>query len=134
MRDLVAAFIIGSSLPAFASFFMGFNSLNESSINPNNCFGSDDMYYGYTIVAPLYIGSMSAIAAYINNKYDLSVRESFAIISVISVLLVSIMITLCDVYDFSDRRLWVQYFYLLLFHSFTYVVVVATLYMYIMDK
>ena len=79
MRDLVIAFIVGASLPAFALFFIGFYS-SRNNYNKENClvniFGTEP-YYAYTLIAPLYIGLMSAIAVYISKRFEISIRKAF---------------------------------------------------------
>ena len=133
MRDIVTAFIVGSSFPAFFLFFIGFYSY-QGRFDQDNClentFGLDP-YYAYTLLAPLYIGMMSAIAAYLSSTYELSTKVAFGIISFVSAIIVSIAITQCDIYRFDRERLYEQYVRLVFYHALLYVLIVATIYDYI---
>ena len=136
MQDILTAFIVGSSWPAFVTFFYGFHYYDKK-FNKDNCVEKIldiDPYYFYTIVAPLYMGIMSAIAIGLHKYFDISVRTAFLIISLISAVIVAISITVCDIYNFSQSRLTEQYVRLIIYHLLLYNLVIATLYESIMQK
>lgn len=130
MNDYLKAFITGSSLPAFALFFIGFYG-NKKYISTQNCVTkmfNIEPYTFYTIAAPLYLGVMSMLAVLLNRWYKFSIRESFFVVSLISPMIVSFLITYCDIYTFSPGRLTEQYFRLLIYHSVIYNLVIAMLF------
>lgn len=137
MRDIITAFIVGSSIPASFIFFIGFHSLQDS-INPVNCIDTylenNDMYYLYTLLAPVYIGVMSAIAVYISNRFNLTTYQAFTIIALISATLVSFLITFCKIYDWTSEEYANQYFMLFFYHAVLYIIIIATIYQYIRTK
>jgi hypothetical protein len=133
LRDIVTAFIIGASLPAFILFFTGFYALRDS-YNPENCLThitGVDTYYAYTLIAPMYIGVMSAIAVYLSKTYNLTTHQAFTIIALISATIVSVAITYCEMYNWTPERLNYQYFKLFFYHAVLYIVIIATIYNYI---
>ena len=94
-KQLLKAFIIGSSFFAFILFFLGFGSI-QHQVNKNNCvekYIGINTYGAYTIIVPFYLGLMSAIAIYIQDRYDMSIRKAFFLIGIISAIIVSIVIT-----------------------------------------
>lgn len=133
MHDMLLAFIIGSSWISSISFFIGFHGI-QSQVNKNNCaekiFGINT-YYTYTVLAPLYIGLMSAFAIWFSKKYEISTRKCFLIIGIISAIIVSIIITICNIYNWSTQRYMLQYAKLQIYHFIIYSVVIATLYLYL---
>lgn len=136
MQDSLTAFIVGSSWPAFVLFFMGFHSYDKK-FNKNNCIEKifdTDPYYFYTILAPVYMGTMSMGAVWLHNYYNISIRAAFLIISLISASLVAVSITVCDVYNFSQERLIEQYLRLIVYHLLLYNLIIATLYEAITQK
>lgn len=131
MKDALKAFLIGSSFPAFFLFFIGFHSYTNK-FNKNNCIAAwfkMEPYYFYTLVAPVYMGTMSMLAILLCKYAKIAVRTSFFIVSIVSTLLVSTAITMCDVYRFSKTRLKEQYIRLLGYHFFLYNIVIVNLYL-----
>ena len=117
---LATAFIIGSSWIIFIYFFRVVHRYKRTSVfKEGNCveqwFGMEP-YDLYTQYAPLYLGIMSAIAMSIHLYSKLSVHQSYSLVGLISPVLVSITITVCDLYTFTPGRLYEQYFYLLISH------------------
>jgi signal transduction histidine kinase len=130
--QLIKGFVVGSSWPVFVLFFMGFYSYSyNKKINENNCLSkylNIDPYYFYTIMAPLYLGTMTSIAIYLHQNYDISIEKSFLIISLISAFITSLAITICSIYNFSDERLKEQYLRLIIYHLIIYNLVILTIY------
>lgn len=134
IKKSLLAFVIGSSWLSFIVLFIGFFGLPENRIRKDNCltecFGINPKL-GYGILAPLYLGIMSAIAIKIKDKYRLTVRKSFFIIGVISAIIVSVLITVCRMYPFTTSRLIEQYFRLQIYHFFIYSVIIANIYIFL---
>ena len=131
MAELIKAFLSGCSYPAFAPFFWGFHTLKSqyNMDNMNKLFGKNsDPYFLYTLTAPVYFGIMSVLTILVSKIFNINFRYAFLITSLISPTLVSIFIKVFDLYTFSEERWIKQYLYLLLFHSFTYNVVIANIY------
>ena len=131
-KKIFTAFISGASWPAFVLFFNGFHSYVDTGIlKPNKCINNlsyMNPYYLYTIVAPFYLGIMSAIAVGLHLSLKWSLSFSFALISIISAILISIIITICDIYNFTTERLHRQYLYLIIYHFIIYNLIIANIY------
>ena len=124
---------MGPPRNVISSIFIGFYS-SRNNYNKENCLVnifSIEPYYAYTLIAPLYIGFMSVIAVYVSKRFTISIRKAFAIIGIISAIIVSLAITYCNIYTFDRTRLTEQYFRLLLYHFILYVIIIATIYEYI---
>ena len=130
MTNYLKAFIVGSSLPAFALFFIGFYA-NKKHISSQNCVTKTldlEPYIFYTIGAPIYMGLMSMLAVLISQQFKLSIQQSFCVVSLISPIIISFLITYCDIYTFSPRRLKEQYIRLFAYHFMLYNLIIFTIY------
>jgi hypothetical protein len=127
--NILKSFIAGSNWFVFSPFFQGFNTLKYSynMKNMRNVLGKFDPYYSYTIFCPIYFGIMSIISYLIHIYSGINIRLIFLIISLISASNVYLFIKLNKVYDFSDKRWWQQYLYLILYHGFAYNVVIVNI-------
>ena len=131
MKNILKAFLVGSSFPSFILFFLGFHKY-VGAYNKNNCIAGlfkMEPYFFYTIVAPVYLGLMSVCAVMIYQHFKISIRKAFFIISIISPIIVSTAITLCKVYTFSKMRLREQYARLFGYHMLLFNVVIANIYL-----
>ena len=137
IKNILLSFIIGSSWISFVMWFRGFNSYTNSKknkkygINKNNCLNNVfnmEPYYVYTIIAPLFMGIMSSLAVAISIYFKLSIIKSFFIISIISPILVSIAIKLCNIYTFTELRYKFQYLKLMFYHSILYNILIVNIY------
>ena len=94
-KNIFIAFIIGSSWLSVVLWFKWFQDYkNDDKFDENNCVKKIlnlDLYYFYTIFAPVYIGFMCSCAVLINIYFKYSIRKSFFIISLISPVLVYIL-------------------------------------------
>lgn len=124
-KELLKSFIIGSSLPSFIILFtaVSYYFIIEKSTTYS--------YHKYSIAAPLYIGTMSLIAKLINLKLNISLRYSYLLISIVSILYVLSDISgLLDYpsYNFKDEYRWkFQYFKVFIGHLFIYNVIIYSL-------
>ena len=127
-KNILTGFIIGSSFPVFLLFFLGFARLKKY-IDKENCFynifgDNMDIYFVYTIIAPLYLGIMSACAVAIHEFTKLPIIYSFLITHIASALFISILITKCDIYEYNFKKLNQQYFNIIISHIIAYSIVV----------
>ncbi|ANB50959.1 hypothetical protein [Powai lake megavirus] len=133
MKDFLKAFIIGSCWFSFILFFIGFGNI-QSDVDQNNCakniFGIDT-YKLYIMLAPLYMGLMSVLAIKIRNHYQISTREAFFIIGIISAIIISIVISICHIYNWSQQRYIWQYIKLQFYHFVLFSGIIATIYLYL---
>ena len=131
-KNTILAFIIGSSWLSFGLWFKWFQEYkNNDKYDTNNCVKklfNVELYYFYTIFAPLYIGLMCSCAVMISIYFKYSVRKSFFIISLISPVLVYIAINLCNVYNWTDESYREQLIRLFIFHSLLYNIINVTIY------
>lgn len=137
LRELFSGFVVGASFLSFILFFIGFGDYKiKGGYNKDSCIYrllNKDPYMIYTILAPLYMGVMSMLAVALSIYTRLSLRMGYLIISLISTILVSITITICDVYNFSTDRYREQYLRLLFYHLFLYNVIIVNVYKVIMN-
>ena len=112
-------FIIGSSFPVFAPFYLAVLSLNPEKRNYT--------YQLYTFIAPIYLGLMNMLSAYISREYNLGLRSRLLITSIISTLIVSTFSTVTKAYNYQSGD-WIKY-YLSIFvqHFFIYNIVIYSL-------
>jgi hypothetical protein len=131
LLDIFKAFLSGCCWPVFAPFFWGFNALKPTYNNDNmiKLVGKNDPYYLYTLLAPLYFGTMSVIALLVSTYFKLNIRLSYLIITLISTMNISLLIKLNNVYNFSSERWIKQYLYLLLFHGYAYNLIIVNIYL-----
>ena len=131
-KNILLAFVIGSSWLSVVLWFKWFHEYKVgNNFNEHNCVKkilNINLYYFYTIFAPVYIGFMCSCAVLINIYFKYSIRKSFFIISLISPILVYITINLCNVYNWSDGRYKEQLLRLFIFHSLLYNIINVTIY------
>ena len=114
-KELLKSFIIGSSIPAFIILFVAviyLFKIKEATFN----------YYRYSILAPIGIGLLSMLSKYISITYNINLKNSYFIISLLSALFVSINISIGDgAYKFkSNNRWYFQYLLIFIGHLFIY--------------
>ena len=125
-KELLKSFIIGSSIPAFIILFIVVIYLfmnKEATFN----------YYRYSIMAPLGLGILSMLSKFISIQYNIKLKTSYFIISLLSALFVSINITLGKgAYNFKSKNRWyLQYLLILIGHLFIYNKIIYSLDMYL---
>lgn len=135
--DYFKIFIAGACILTTAPFYNGFHSLKSQYQMENmkkvRIIGDTDPYYLYTLVAPMYFGTMSVLTLLVSNMLKINLRLCFIITSIISTINVSLFIKVNDVYTFDKKRWLLQYFYLLIYHMFIYNVVIVNIY-YLLKK
>ena len=114
-KELLKSFIIGSSIPAFIILFIVviyLFKIKEATFN----------YYRYSILAPIGIGFLSMLSKYISITYNIDLKTSYFIISLLSALFVSINISIGNgAYKFkSNNRWYFQYLLIFIGHLFIY--------------
>ena len=114
-KELVKSFIIGSSIPAFIILFIVVIYLfmnKEATFN----------YYKYSIMAPLGLGVISMLSKLISIQYNIKLKYSYLMFSLISALFVSINISLGKgAYNFKTKNRWyLQYLLIFIGHLFIY--------------
>ena len=114
-KELLKSFIIGSSIPAFIILFVAviyLFKIKEATFN----------YYRYSILAPIGIGFLSMLSKYISITYNINLKNSYFIISLLSALFVSINISRGKgAYKFkSNNRWYFQYLLIFIGHLFIY--------------
>ena len=125
-QELIKSFVIGSSIPAFIILFIVVIYLfmnKEATFN----------YYRYSVMAPLGLGILSMLSKFISIQYNIKLKTSYFIISLLSALFVSINITLGKgAYNFKSKNRWyLQYLLILIGHLFIYNKIIYSLDMYL---
>ena len=80
-KELFKSFIIGSSIIAYFIIFIVviyLFKIKEATFD----------YYRYSILAPIGIGLLSALAKFISIKYNITLKKSYFIVSLLSALFV----------------------------------------------
>ena len=114
-QELIKSFVIGSSIPAFIILFIVVIYLfmnKEATFN----------YYRYSVMAPLGLGILSMLSKFISIQYNIKLKTSYFMISLLSALFVSINISLGKgAYNFRTKYRWhLQYLLILTGHLFIY--------------
>ena len=93
-------FIIGSSFLVFAPFYYAVQN-NQPKKTYN--------YYTYTLLAPVWFGVWNIISLILAQQFNLSMRERFLLISVISSFSIMALATYLQSYRFT-RKEWTNYY------------------------
>ena len=114
-KELFKSFIIGSSIIAYFIIFIVviyLFKIKEATFD----------YYRYSILAPIGIGLLSALAKFISIKYNITLKICYFIVSLLSALFVSINISRGEkAYNFkSNNRWYLQYLLIFIGHLFIY--------------
>ena len=123
-------FIIGSSFPVVVFFYRSvYNSIQKKKITDpdyidtihekhvpflwNQIWPENYEYYTYfryTITAPIYFGIWNILSLIIADKFKLSFRMRFVIISIISSIFMMLFQTKYNIYDFKEKKEFYQYY------------------------
>lgn len=119
MDKYVKSFIIGSSWPTFILFFLVvFSYGNQINIS----------YPLYSFGAPLFLGLLNVFGLYISDQYNLTKTQRFIITALIGTLIVSIVITLFKVYNYTTKTQFVEhYIKLFIFYLFIFGLIVSNI-------
>lgn len=116
-NEYLQAFVIGSSLAVFASFFIGAGTIQNKNYS----------YPIYTLIAPLYLGLANMVGLYLATRFGWNDTQRFVTIGLISGIMVAIFATLVGAYPFT-RREWLRYYVVLISqHLITFAVIVRML-------
>ena len=93
-------FIIGSSFLVFSPFYYAVQN-NQ----PKKTYD----YYTYTLIAPIWFGVWNIISLILAQQFNLSMRERFLLISIISSLSIMGIATYLQSYNFTKEE-WKKYY------------------------
>jgi hypothetical protein len=117
MSDLIKAFVIGSSWPAFILYFYGVSRFPDNIKNYS--------YVNYTMIAPIALGIFNVIGYVVAKKLKLTRSERFILTGLAGAIGVSIFITITNAYNFSTKKEWTnQYIKLLIIYIFVFGVII----------
>lgn len=109
------SFIIGSSLPVFALFFLAVRKIDPLVRNFS--------YQDYTLIAPLYLGLMNLLGGIL-----FSGTHRYLYTGLLSGVVVALAATLFKSYNFETNKRWYQYYlYIILKHIIVFSVIIQTL-------
>ena len=103
-------FIIATSIVVVAPFYYFVH--NSQKHKPYS-------YYQYTIVAPLWFGFFNVISLIIADKFNLSKRLRFLLISLISYLTIIFIVHYFNVYKLTANE-WIKYY---IYQFFRYLII-----------
>ena len=114
-KELLKSFIIGSSVIAYFIIFIVviyLFKIKEATFD----------YYRYSILAPIGIGLLSVLAKFVSIKYNITLKRSYFVVSLLSALFVSINISRGEkAYNFKSKNRWyLQYLLIFIGHLFIY--------------
>ena len=114
-------FVIGSSIAVVLPFYyMAYNHQPKKQYS----------YYHYTLLAPLWFGLWNIISLVIANRFGLSRRSRYLVVSILSFMTIIILQqTLLNPYDFTKEE-WINY-YMYLFIKY---MLVWNIVIYYLDK
>tara|TARA_Y100000996_G_C22517155_1_gene640892 strand:+ start:1087 stop:1467 length:381 start_codon:yes stop_codon:yes gene_type:complete len=118
-------FIVGSSFPVV---FLFFYYTHQHLVNKDDSkYKYKYSYLQYTMLAPLWFGIWNIISLIIAEKYRLSVRQRFLVVSFLSIL--SIYLIAHQVYNKTQEE-WNKYY----LHAFINYMLVWNLIIYNLEK
>lgn len=94
------SFIIGSSWLVFVLFFLSVMRISNKIRNYS--------YKSYTIIAPLYLGLMNTFSLYLARRFNLTMRQRYVVIGLISPIIVIIFAKITSAYNFTASE-WFRY-------------------------
>jgi hypothetical protein len=98
--NYLRAFVIGSSCIVVLPFYYIVFHFDKKKFNYN--------YDSYTFLAPIVLGLMNVFSLFICEKYNLSRRERFLVISIIAPTLVMLTIILFKIYNYTTIQ-WINH-------------------------
>ena len=114
-------FIIGSSLPVSIIFLYGFYNLKRQNYT----------YFYYSLLAPLWFGLWNIISLIIADKFKLSKKYRFLLISLLTYGIIITYVTYNNVYNFTKIQWYLYYIGMLLAYLFIWNVIIFNLDKYI---
>jgi len=117
-NQYLRAFVIGSSVFVFISYFIAVRYLSEQKL-------INYSYENYTLYAPIGLGLYNILSLYIANKFNLTKRNRFLLISLLAPTLVAIGVYTRKAYNYTSIQQWFNHvwkLYLLYFVVFNFVV------------
>ena len=117
INQYLRAFIIGSSFFVFIPYFLAVRSFDKNLVNYS--------YENYTLYAPIGLGLYNVVSLYIANKFNLTKRNRFLLISILAPTLVAIGIYTRKAYNYNTIQEWFNHIwklYLLYFVVFNFIV------------
>jgi hypothetical protein len=117
INQYLRAFIIGSSFFVFIPYFVAVRSFDKKLLNYS--------YENYTLYAPIGLGLYNVVSLYIANKFNLTKRNRFLLISILAPTLVAIGIYTRKAYNYNTIQEWFNHIwklYLLYFVVFNFIV------------
>jgi hypothetical protein len=121
MIEYLQSFLIGSSILITFVYLTTVSGYQQSGIIRYQ-------YYNYSILAPIYFGTMAVIAKYIYLHTKLSLYQSLFMISILSIIGVTSYITITRAYRFQTQSQWNrQYGKVLISHLVTYNIIIYQL-------
>lgn len=120
MNNYLKDFIIGSSFPVFILFFIIVANIKNKNYS----------YEKYSIIAPLYLGLMNVLSGELQKKYNLSDKNRYLYISLISATIVVLYAYFSGSYRYSYNYSYYWILYILIvfsLHLFVFNVIVYNL-------
>ena len=93
-------FVIGSSFLVFSPFYYAVQN-NQ----PKKTYD----YYTYSLIAPVWFGIWNIISLILAQQFNLTMRERFVLISIISSLSIMSLATYLQSYNFTKEE-WKKYY------------------------
>lgn len=115
-NQYLRAFVIGSSFLVFIPYFLIVSSIDKSNLNFS--------YKYYSFLAPIALGLFNILSLYLANKFNLTRKNRFLLISLIAPTLVALTVYFFKAYhNLITLNQWFNYLiklYLLYFFVFNF--------------
>jgi hypothetical protein len=121
-NQYLRAFVIGSSFFVFIPYFIAVKSFDKKLVNYT--------YENYTLYAPIGLGLYNVLSLYIANKFNLTKRNRFFLISILAPTLVALTVYFLKAYNYTTLDQWFNHIWKLYLLYF----VVFNLIVYYLDK
>ena len=93
-------FVVGSSYLVFAHFYYA-----VQNNRPKKTYD----YYNYTLIAPVWFGVWNIISVLLAEYFNLTQRQRFILISILSSISVMIIATYLKSYNYTTEE-WINYY------------------------
>jgi hypothetical protein len=116
-NQYLRAFVIGSSFFVFIPYFLGVRYLSEQKL-------LNYSYENYTLYAPIGLGLYNVFSLYIANKFSITKRNTFLLLSILAPTVVALSVYFLKLYKYTTIQQWFNHIwklYLLYFVVFNFV-------------
>ena len=98
MNNIIKDFVVGSTFLVVLPFYLTVMNLQNKNYS----------YEDYSLIAPAYLGMMNVVSGIVQREYNLTDRERYIMIGLISPPIVITFARYYNTYNFTDTE-WLNY-------------------------